>query len=515
MLIKFKKVLFAVLIGIIFLNGCCNKGKKVNTNKIVLSLDANPTTLDPAFCVDVDGGKVLAYIMNGLLRYDKNGKIIPSLAEKFKVLSKGKVYKFFLRKDVVFHNGKRFTAKDVLYSFKRILAPEPVSPRQWIFENVIGAEKYLKGLTDEVKGFICEDDYTFVVKLKKPFAPFLCFLTMPCAYIVPENYKDFTRTVIGTGPFKLVKYERDVAIELVRNEKYFQKKSKVDKLVIKIIKDPVTALVEFHNGNLDILKLNPVHLKSLKGNFRILTRPQLNVYYIGLNCEKEPFKYKEFRKALNLAVDKEAIIKTLLKGNGKVANCSVPPSLLKTDWEPYPYDIENARKLISKYNISNRTFNLWVKSSTEALDIGSRIASYLKKAGLNVKIVQVDWSTLKASINAGKTDMFFMAWFADYPDAENFLVPLFHSKNIGGAGNRARYKNKEIDRLLNKVVEITDEKKRMSMYKLIARKIFDDAPWIFLWYKVSQYAISNRVRGFMPPVIFNADKGTDYYIAED
>jgi len=204
----------------------------------------------------------------------------------------------------------------------------------------------------------------------------------------------------------------------------------------------------------------------------------LNAYYLGINCQKKPFDDVRVRQALNYAIDKKAIIETVLQNQGVLSHGPIPSTLpgYNCKLPAYERNTQKAKELLKDAGCPNLTMKIYQKPSREALNITEVIQSQLSDVGITAKIVQVEWSALKEMINQGKCDTFYMAWLADYPDAENFLAPLFHSANFGAGGNRAQYKNEKVDKLIETAQATTDEKKRNKIYQQIETIIHDDAP---------------------------------------
>lgn len=511
-----QKVVFLILI---LLAGC--GGQKKEANVLVNRLSADVTTLDPALVVDMSGGIVTAKIFNGLVKYGSDMKIVPDLAERWEVSSNGKTYTFYLRQGVRFTNGRQIEAADFKYSFERVLDAKTCSPRTWVFDRVYGAREFMSGQAKGVAGLIVKGKHIFQIKLCEPFAPFPGFLAMPAAYVVPREDvemfgQDFSEHVVGSGPFKLAQWKHDERIVLTANTDYFEGSPKIKGIEYRIIPEDLTALAEFESGNLDTMGLpGPefdrfINHPQWKNN--IVWEIAMNVYYLGLNCQKPPFNNIKVRQALNYAVNKEAILKTILKDKALISHGPIPPNLpgYSEGIKAYPYNPEKAKRLLAEAGLTDGfEIKIFQKSSKEVLNITEVIQSQLKEVGIRAEIVQLEWSTLKEMINQGQCDSFYLAWLADYPDAENFLTPLFHSSNWGAGGNRARYKNPIIDQLIEEANKAVDTKQALALYQQIEEKIVEDAPWVFLWHQKNYSLHQDWVKNYRLYPIYNADKGTE------
>ncbi|HOY66712.1 MAG TPA: ABC transporter substrate-binding protein [Candidatus Ozemobacteraceae bacterium] len=485
-------------------------------------LTSDPGNLDPARGVDVNESSVQAKIYSGLVRYDENMKLVGDLAESWEAQSDGLAFVFKLRPGVKFHNGQAFSSADVVYSFERLLDPTTKSPRTWVLEKVVGAKERLQGLASSVAGISAPDPMTVKITLTEPFAPFLSLLSMPSCYILPFgsasdiDAKRFFEKPAGTGPYQMVGRERDSYVRLAAFPEYFGQKPQVGVLELRIIPESLKAEMEFESGNLDLLQLHPSNYARFAGRSefdgRIHDVPAMSVFYVGFNNLKPPFDDVRVRRALNMMIDRGAIIKAVLQGRGVPARGSIPPGI--SGWSEalpgYTYDPKTALALLEEAGYTRKkplTFDLFQKSSQAAFEITRLLQGELKKHGVVVNLRPMEWSALKDAIDKGEAPSFYLSWFGDYPDGENFLTPLFHSKNWGSGGNRARYKNENVDAMLTSAMRIQDPEKRAAAYAEINRIIVDEAPWLYLWYANESYVLGPQVEKMTFSPLFSVDKG--------
>lgn len=482
-------------------------------------LSAAPSTLDPALIVDVTGGSISAKLFNGLVRLDDKLEIIPDIAETWRISSDGLLYEFKLKNGIKFSNNKEVRAYDFKYSFKRVLDPKTRSPNTWIFEKIAGAREFMEGKAEDVYGIKILDDRTFTVRLKKPFAPFLYMLTMTAAYVVPEEEvknlgPDFSTHPVGTGPFILSAWLPNRELRLVRRDDYFSAKANIRGLIYRIIPEDLTTVAEFELGNLDIISIPASETGRYRGdpmrNKFIEAVAGINTYYLGMNCSRPPLSNSRLRKAVSLAIDRQKLLDTFYEKKGRLASGPVPDILRKWDNPVIDgYDPEKAKALVRQEGLSGSSLNLYVTADQEVVDMAEFIQAYLKTAGLKVKIKQLEWSAYKEAVNKGEADMFWLSWWADYPDPENFLFPLFHSANTGPAGNRARYGNPEVDRLIEEGAATLNEKLRALYYEKAERQIVKDAPWVFFWHKTDYLVRQPWLKNYRAYPIYTMDKGTE------
>lgn len=361
-------------------------------------------------------------------------------------------------------------------------------------------------------GLQAPDPRTFVVRLERPFAPFLSVLAMVNAAVVPrekveELGEDFGFQPVGTGPFRFVSWKRAVSVELEAFEDYFQGRPYLDRMTFRVIPDGVTRLTEFEVGNLESVNEIPdekyEEIRDDPDFPGVLVEcPTLHVFYIAMNVEKPPFDDLRVRQAFVHAVDPRPIIEKIRKGRGQVARGPIPPGL--DAYDPYfqglDYDPERARELLAEAGYADPSelgvVEFWT-NSTSPQDRNSKIAAvfqqYLRDIGVQVELRTVDWGTFLDMVDRGDPAIMRQAWVADYPDADNFLHVLFHSSSIG-QGNASRYRDPEVDRWLDQARESPDPSERVELYRRAQRHIVAQAPWIPLYHELDTYMHKPWVR---------------------
>lgn len=510
-----------VLLCLLFIVACGSKQERY-PGYLYLRLGTNPTTLDPAFIIDVSGASIAAKLFNGLVRFDEKMSVVPDIASAWDVSADGRTYIFTLRGDARFTTGRTVTAHDFKYSFERVLHPATKSPRSWVLDRIEGAAEYQKGKAPEISGIRVVDDTHLEVRLRERFAPFLGLLAMPAAYVVPreevEKWKeDFGSHPVGTGPYRLLSWHQGRGVQIEANPDYFAGKPGLKGLYYRIIPDEMTAVVEFGQGNLDILPVPaPEYGRFRRDPFwsaQLVSAPGLNIYYLGMNCQRPPFNDPRVRRAMNHAIDREKILKTVMEGRGTLAAGPVPPFLLSTDGAGYRYDPAESRRLLAEAGHPDGIdATLYLNLDQDTLDILEVIQEYLKQAGIRLQLRQLEWSAFKAAVVNGEADAFWLSWWADYPDPENFLFPVFHSANMGAGGNRARFSDPEVDRLIETAAMAGSEEERMSLYRAAQQRVVSLAPWVFMWHKAEVSVRQPWVKGVKISPLASADKGMDVSI---
>lgn len=519
------KTVLAILILLLFW-GCRPQADERTPQYLYVRLKENPSTLDPAMIVDVGGAKIAAKLYNGLVAFGEDLALIPDIAESWTLSSDGRRYNFKLKKGVRFFNGREVTASDFLYSFERVLDPKTRSPRTWVLSRIKGSQQLMQGKTKHLKGICVKGRYELEITLDKPFAPFVNLLGLTTAYVVPreetENYgADFAFHGSGTGPFMLEQWRHNQFLILKAHKNYFGGEPLLAGIHYKIIPEDFTALVEFERGDIDLL---PEITASEYGRYAndpqwqpyFKTAACLNTYYLGLNCQKPPFNDVRVRRALNFAIDRAKILSSVMEGRGTVALGPLPP-LLRGPSSPagYPYNPAKAKELLREAGYPQGFFmTIYQTADMESLNICQVIQSYLRDVGISADIVQLEWSSFLDVVAKGEAQSFWLSWWADYPDEENFLFPVFHSQNWGPGGNRSRFKDEQVDALLSQAVKTIDYKKRKRLYSTIEELIIAKAPWIFFWHKDTCSVHRPAVMGYNPAPLAVMEKWTNIYLLE-
>ena len=478
-------------------------------------LGSNPPDLDPAHATDTTSSRVVRNVFDGLVKYNKKLEVEPAIAKSWESSQDGTEWTFKLRKGVKFHNGNEVKASDVVYSFSRLLDPETQSERAWLFENVVGAKAFQDGETDKVKGLKAVDDYTVKISLKEPFAPFLSMLCMGNASIVPQEAiekmgNQFGQNPVGTGPFEFESWKQDSKLVLTKHEDYYEdNRPYLDKVVYRIIVEGASAFPEYEQGNIyefdaDIPDGQMERVMDSEGKFANEYRQidRLGTYYLAINNEKEPFNNKKVRKAMNYAVNKEIIAKVVRNGTVNPADGILPPGMpgYNEDLKGYSYNQEKAKQLLKEAGYEDGLpgkYKIIYNTSKKHQRNLEAIQRNLQQVGIDVQLVNMDWGTVLDRADQGDFTLMRMGWIADYPDPDNFLHVLFHSKNAGAGGNYAFYKNEEIDKKLEKARRMERGKERLALYQEIEQQIMNDAPWVPIYYYSTPVLVQPFVHNYV------------------
>ncbi|MDQ6769666.1 MAG: ABC transporter substrate-binding protein [Gemmatimonadota bacterium] len=482
----------------------------------------DPRSMDPALSTDVPTGRVVSYLFDGLTRFTPDAKVVPGLAKSWDVSADGITYTFHLHGGVKFHDGRPLTSKNVVASFQRVLDPATKGGRGWPLYPVKGAEDYAAGKAKTVSGLATPDDSTVVITLKEPFSIFPKLLAMPVASVVPDNPPaDFGQKPVGSGPWKFVEWRHDDFMRFAKNADYFDGPPKTDSLMARIIPEMSTATAEFEAGNVDVLNVPDQTSKSWDADpekKKLLTSaPALRFWYVAINTTRGPLTDVRVRQALNYAVDVSTMLAQVMAGRGTVANGVVPPLLdgANPNRKPYPHDVAKAKQLLAEAGHPNGIdVELWAATTDQSPRIAQTVQANLAEAGIRAKIVQRDASSMREAARKGQTDLALKEWWADYPDAENFLYPLLHSKNKGPGGNVSFFSNPHFDAIIDLAHREQNQVTRDSLYREADDLEVKYAPMIYLFFYKDLYAVQPWIKGFKVPAVFNAQRWTDVTISK-
>ncbi len=458
-------------------------------------------------------------MFNRLVEFERGTtKIVPALAESWEVSSDGLEYTFNLRKGVKFHTTKDFTpsrdfnADDVLYSFNRQLKAD--HPHHKLSG---GSYEYFNGMgmPDLLKDIQKVDDHTVKFVLTKPEAPFIANLGMDFASILSAEYAEKMTDAgtpdnvdlnpVGTGPFQLVAYQKDAVIRYKAHPDYWGGKAKIDRLIYAITPDPSVRYQKLKAGECHVMPYpNPADLEAMSNDpeLKLLEQEGLNVGYLAFNTEKAPFTDKRVRQALNMAVDKSAIIDVVFQGAGKAAKNPIPPTIWSYNeaTEDYPYDPEKAKALLAEAGVKNLKTNIWAMPvqrpyNPNAKRMAELIQADWAKIGVEAEIVSFEWGEYLKRSKQGEHQTVLLGWTGDNGDPDNFLYVLLGCDAASGA-NRARWCHKPFDDLLRQAKQISDVEERTKLYEQAQTIFKEEAPWITIAHSVVFMPVRKEVQDY-------------------
>jgi peptide/nickel transport system substrate-binding protein len=502
-------------------------------NVLIFGCAGDADKLDPGDTTDGESIARTDNIFEGLVDYvPGTADIQPCLATSWDISPDGKLFTFYLRQGVKFHDGTDFNADAVVFSFERQYNTSHPYHQYGVWE-------YWDVMFRDVKKIEKIDTYTVNIELKQPNAGIMKSLAMFTAMIVsPTNAgiwkEDAFKHPVGTGPFKFVEWVMDDHITLEANGEYWRGKPKIETLIFKVIQDPSARLLALQTNTIQgMADPDQASFDTIKAdkNLTIFKQTDMNLAYMAINNGYgyydtnqnsvhdpdepwvktpgyfEPFTNKLVRQAINYAINKTAIIENIYGGTAIVAKTGIPPSMLgyNDDIADYLYEPDKARALLTEAGYPNG-FNttLWVMPVSrlyidDPLKIAEAFQSYLEDVNIHVEIYMTDWSTYLQKTAAGEHPMCFLGWISDNGDPDNFMNPLYGANQciIGSASNVAFYNNTKVQDLLSAAVQTYDNNERARLYKEAQVIIHEDAPFVYLAH-VNQYVVfRSNVTGFI------------------
>jgi peptide/nickel transport system substrate-binding protein len=437
--------------------------------RLVVQSQTEPPGLDmTATPATATSGIVFYNVQESLVKVDRHGKLVPSLAERWHTAD-NKNYTFFLKKGVRFHNGRELKAADVKYCFERALNPETKHP-------------YAKDY-EAIGDIIVKDDYTVTFALKTINANFLQNVARAGAAIYPRETVDTMKShPVGTGPFRFEEWVRGDRVVLVKNGDYHVKGlPKLDRVTFRFVTDPNAVLAALKAGDVDasLFGLGPEHVQSLQRDdrFQVITGDTTNDVILSMNNSRKPFTDVRVRRAITHGVNKADVLKGTTFGMGKILGSNVDPL------NPYyvdvskamPYDPAKARKLLAEAGYPNG-FDTVLKVSPQydyTVRSGQIIVNDLKKIGVNVKLEQIEWGQWIARVfREADFDMSIIG-HAEAWDIKNYANPKYYW----------RYDSPKFQALFAKSEVTVDDKARRELYVEMQQQLVEDAPvvWLFMY----------------------------------
>lgn len=456
---------------------------------LIIGLDDDPPQLDPAKSQAAVDRQVYQSLYNTLVGLNQDLKFEPELAKSWDITNGGKTYTFHLRHDVKFQDGTKFNAKAVKFNFDRMLDPDTHSPRQ----SDIKVIKNVKVV----------DPYTIQIQLKKPYSPFLAVLTdragmMVSPTAVKKEGKNFSNHPVGTGPYKFVNRVQQDHIKLTRFDGYWGDKPSIKNVVYKPFPDGNVRVKNLLYGNVDIVNQIPFKdidkLKS-SSNVKLSVKPALGFQGIMLNTDAAPFNNKKVRQAINLIVNRQAIAKVVFHNGVTPATSPFPPSSWAHPGDlkvPKP-NLKKAKQLIQESGLSNIHFTLKVEPKPEEKQLGQMLQSMLGQIGIKVKLEMVEFGALLEQMKKGNYQAIRIGW-SGRTDPDGNVFTWFASK---GSLNDMGYSNPKLDKLLKQARTTSDRGKRKQLYDKVAHILWEDVPYVFLYYPKDYKVMKNHLKGFI------------------
>jgi dipeptide transport system substrate-binding protein len=460
-------------------------------------------------------------IFNRLVGFKKGSTDIePSLAESWAVSADGLTYTFKLRKGVKFHTTEYFTpsrefnADDVVFTMSRLVDKNHPFNKAYPAEFPYASDV---GLQSNVASVSKTDALTAVVTLKKPDPDLLIKIAMPFASIQSQEYADkllaagqasmINQQPVGTGPFVLRRYQKDAQIRYVKHKDYWNAKDVlVDNLIFAITTDASVRFQKMKAGECHIMSYpKPQDIAAMKADptLKVDSAPGFNIGYLSYNMEKPLLAKAEVRQALDMAINRKAIIEAVYQGQGQEASNPFPASLwsYNASLKNAPFNPEKAKELLKKAGVADGTeITLWAMPVQRPYNPNAKLMAEMiqadwAKVGVKAKITQYEWGEYLKRMKQGEHDTGLIGWTGDYASPDNFLGVLLTCEAVGGS-NYARYCSKDFDALVLKARNSLDQKERTNLY-MKAQEVFKkDLPWTTIAHSTVNQPMRKEVDGF-------------------
>lgn len=450
--------------------------------------------------------KIMASTMyEPLVRWDEQTQSLkPCLANNWGYAKDSKSILFTLDGNVRFHNGRRMKAQDVKLSWERSLKTSNSPITRSLFSTVAGAGEVIDGSQQEITGINVVDTYTIQVNLAQPDSAFVYKLTHPAFWVV--DTRDKTEIPPGTGPYQLDGFEAKNGLTVKAFKNYHGLRPGISAIKFTCYQEENQGLAAFQAGELDALDSVPraqvANLQADTNQHRLVKSPLMGVYAYAMNVNKAPYDQLNLRRAMNYCIDRDLLIKNVMGGVGQPARGIIPIAVpgYNRALQGYTLNSETAIELLSDTDYI-KSVNPPVLKATYNTDQGhARIALALKTQletmQLAVQPTSLTWEEYEKKMTSMQLDFFRLGWDADYPDADGFLYPLFHSSQIG-VTNLTGYKNAQVDRILEAARgETQSNTERIKLLRRAEQIILDDAPMLWLVQKEAASLIRPNVQGF-------------------
>ncbi|MCC7569633.1 MAG: ABC transporter substrate-binding protein [Candidatus Methanofastidiosa archaeon] len=473
---------------------------------------------DPIDVTDTASDTIVSKIFSGLVQYvPGTTDPMPDLAVAWEADDEGKIYTFYLRQGVTFHNGEAFTAEDVVFSWDRLANPVYASAR-------------INFLTDYVESYVALDDYTLQVTLKTPFAPFITLMTYTCFKVVPKDYvsalevvgatadegvqKNWLDAPVGTGPWTLGSYVSGDSCVLAANTAYWAGRPFLNEFRYRFTEEDDTIVQAWKAGQVDITGVPAQYWDDFNENYadKLTTTAELATYWFYMNTTTWPFDSLAMRQAISCGLEKDSVINSIFKGRYMPAHGPLPPGIFGFSQElydsyPWEYDLDKALQILDDAGIVDTNDDGIREYQGQELKI--ELSSYVSTAwqeaakvwienaadlGIEMTYQQYDFGTILQMADTFNYKLLTLGWIADYPDPENFLI-LFETKQIPDP-NSTGYSNPQVDAWIEELRTNPNIDERRDITYQITEQLVEDCPMWWFFHSRATRAIHDWVHGY-------------------
>lgn len=494
--------------ALLMLSGCGSPAvDALSGSVLVYGRGSDSITLDPADAEDGESVKVISNVFDTLVFYsDDASEIVPALAEKWTVSEDGQTWTFKLREGVTFQDGSPFDADAVVFTFERLTQPD--HPHRH------GASIPYRADYQAIEKVEATAPNEVVFRLSSPSGVFLRKLAMfPASIVSPqavtERGERFKVEPVGTGAFEFREWVPTERLVLGANENHWRGRPGVDEVVFRPILEPAARKRQLSSREIhmaDELSI-PVRQQIRDDSSLVLeTAPGMNTAYLSMNTERPPFNDPRVRRAVAHAIDKEAILRSAYDGEGTVAKSLVPQAMWghHPDLVDHPYDPERAKELLREAGIEpGRKIKFYAMRNSRPYmpspdQVSAIVLEQLRVIGFDPVVVSPDWSQYLEQVGNGEHDLCLFGWQTDNADPDNFLFPLLDKTNAipPHAHNVSFYQSEPVHELLFEAQAITDQDRRLELYRKAQELIHEDVPLVPLMHLDIAVGRTPRVEGY-------------------
>ncbi|HLT59021.1 MAG TPA: ABC transporter substrate-binding protein [Limnochordales bacterium] len=472
----------------------------------VVALETDVVQFDPVKIQDATTSQVAFQIYEHLLKRDYDGNLEPALATRWESDPTGQVWTFHLRQGVRFHDGSPFNAEVV----------------KWHFERAMGPDSYFQTQYSVIDRIETPDDYTVVFHLKEPNAAFIDNIILANAGFIPskkafeEKGDAFPYEPVGTGPFKWNTWVKGQRVELARNDDWWGDGPKLDRLVIRVIPEANTQVIELETGGVHLItRASQTDLERLQQNpdVVVITKPAYRTRALEFNVAQPPFDDVRVRQAIQYAVDMPLIVRALAEPLLVPADSVVPVASWAYAGEGvlpnYPYDLQKAEKLMREAGFVRDAQGRWTKDGQPLrmtihtpdnryymdVDISAAVANQLTRFGIETNVRVMEWAAYLEEVRNGQHQIAFLGWNQSSPEPSLFTDA---KAKTNGRGNYGNYSDPALDAILDEALRVADEAQRRALYAEAQRIVNENAWFIWVGNEALTWIFRKEVQGFNP-----------------
>jgi oligopeptide transport system substrate-binding protein len=467
----------------------------------------NPRDYDPATTHSVGDKRVFS----GLVSFDPQLHLVAELAETWEISPDDTVYTFHLRPNARFHDGRSVTAQDVIFSWERAANPATESDTVLTYlGDIVGVAEMHAGQAQHISGLKAIDNLTLQVTIDAPKPYFLMKLTYPTAFVLDranvESGSEWYRTPNGTGPYKLVAWDRFQKMVYEANPDFYLGEPAIMNIVVQLFSGEGIRLYE--SGEIDITGVYSSDVPRVTDPSESLhadlhSGVDLCTSYLVFDVTAPPFEDVKVRQAFTMAFDRQKYIDVVLNGVGLPAVGLYPPALpgFNLSFQGLPFDPARARQMLveSKYGSPSGLPPIVYTNAAIGNDAGPSVSAIVQmweqNLGVEITVENLDPDHYYDLLNSGQHGQIFDGgWCADYPDPENFADVLFHS---GAQQNLGNYSNPEVDAILDQARVEQDVNYRIQLYQQAEEIIVQEAPALFTYHGISYVLVKPYLKGYV------------------